>query len=263
MVYTLFLSLTILYLFSIVGVEVITNHPLARGPAAEEEFAKVVEEHFDSLPTTMLTLVGFVTLDSVAPIYKPLIKGDWRLAFYFMGIVLSISIVLMNLITAVIVNSALEQASSDRETQSMQETKRKKKIVEELRAMFNRMDHDGSGGITLTEIQEAAEDDINLLKRFMTLENTGEVFKMLDLDSSGHLNIDEFCDGILEHVLSDRSIDFKRIEKEFKRVRTQLRETNALILAVAAKPQKHAATKPDARLVTSVTGSTLSFASER
>lgn len=136
---------------------------------------------------------------------------------------LVISIVLMNLITAVIVNSALEQASSNKEIQRIQENKRRKKTIDELRGMFSRLDEDGSGTITLAEIMEATEEDQMLLKKFLTLESPLEIFRMLDIDNSGQLNIDEFCEGVIQAVTSDRSVEFKRIDKNFKQLRKEVR----------------------------------------
>ncbi|CAJ1419233.1 unnamed protein product [Effrenium voratum] len=182
----------------------------------------------------MITLVQFVTLDSMANMYKPLVKADWRLAFYFIGMVLAISIVLMNLITAVIVNSALEQASNNKEIQRVQENKRRKKTIEELRNMFSRLDHDGSGTITLAEIMEATEEDQIMLKKFLTLDSPLEIFCMLDIDNSGQLNIEEFCEGVMEHVTSDRSVEFKRIDKNFKQLRKEVRELQLSVDKVAS-----------------------------
>ncbi|CAE7277227.1 fpaB-1 [Symbiodinium pilosum] len=223
MVYTLLLLLTVLYLFSLLAVEVITNHQMATNEQLNPSFYSVADEHFENLFVTMMTLVQFVTLDSMSNVYKPLIKADPRLAIYFGGMVLVISIVLMNLITAVIVNSALEQASSNKEIQRIQENKRRKKTIEELRSMFSRLDEDGSGTITLAEIMEATEEDQMLLKKFLTLESPLEIFRMLDIDNSGQLNIEEFCEGVIQHVTSDRSVEFKRIDKNFKQLRKEVR----------------------------------------
>ncbi|CAE7235015.1 unnamed protein product [Symbiodinium natans] len=226
MIYTLLLLVTVLYLFSLLFVEVITNHPLAKSEGVdplESAFFLVANEHFANLWVTMMTLVQFVTLDSMANVYKPLVKGDPGLALYFGGLVLVISIVLMNLITAVIVNSALEQASSNKEIQRIQENKRRKKTIDELHSMFSRLDHDGSGTITLAEIMEATEEDQMLLKKFLTLESPLEIFRMLDIDNSGQLNIEEFCEGVIQHVTSDRSVEFKRIDKNFKQLRKEVR----------------------------------------
>eukprot|EP00928_Gymnodinium_smaydae_P039716 TRINITY_DN27064_c0_g1_i1.p1 TRINITY_DN27064_c0_g1~~TRINITY_DN27064_c0_g1_i1.p1 ORF type:complete len:715 (+),score=131.71 TRINITY_DN27064_c0_g1_i1:93-2237(+) len=214
MLYTLLLLFLILYVFSAVGVELITNHKLARGPEADADFADLVNEFFPSLWATMLTLMQFVTQDSIHAIYVPLVRKDWTLLFYFVGIIVVIPIVLMNLITGVIVNSALEQASQDKEARHVMETKRRKKIVAELRDMFGRLDRNNNGTLTHDELMTACAEDRNLLVQFTTLDDPMSIFKTLDVDGSGEVGIDEFCDGILEVVTSDRPIELKRMGKQ-------------------------------------------------
>ncbi|CAJ1395520.1 unnamed protein product [Effrenium voratum] len=100
--------------------------------------------------------------------------------------------------------------------------------------MFSRLDHDGSGTITLAEIMEATEEDQIMLKKFLTLDSPLEIFCMLDIDNSGQLNIEEFCEGVMEHVTSDRSVEFKRIDKNFKQLRKEVRELQLSVDKVAS-----------------------------
>ena len=62
---------------------------------------ELIEEFFVDLGTSMLTLLQFVTLDSLATVYFPLIVERPILLFYFMPMLIFVSIGLMNLITAV------------------------------------------------------------------------------------------------------------------------------------------------------------------
>jgi len=71
MFYTLLLLLIFLYIFSCLGIEVITKN---KSLQHDEDTRWVVEMYFTSLLMTMLTLVQFVCLDSVGAIYKPLMK---------------------------------------------------------------------------------------------------------------------------------------------------------------------------------------------
>merc|ERR1712226_1001815 len=49
---------------------------------------------------------------------------------------------------------------------------------------------------------------------------------MLDVDGTGSLEIEEFCDGILEVMTSDRPIELKRIEKVLAKLRLEAREVH-------------------------------------
>merc|ERR1719329_6166 len=159
MIYTLMMILLVLYIFASVGVELITKHPLAEGPNVDAVFEDVVRNYFSSVPMTMLTLMQFVTMDALCDIYRPLIERDHWLAMYFVGLVLVVSIVLMNLVTAVVVNSAIEQCASDKEATEVIKQGERKKMVTAMEAMFRRLDCDGSGHVTSAEMEEAPEED--------------------------------------------------------------------------------------------------------
>ena len=64
---------------------------------------------------TMITLSQFVTQDSIAAIYSPLIKARPVLVLYFLALLFIVSIALMNLVTAVLVEGALEHARQEKE----------------------------------------------------------------------------------------------------------------------------------------------------
>merc|ERR1719223_856355 len=136
----------------------------------------------------MMTLVQFVTLDSVASIYKPLCQLDWVLVFYFMGTVLVIGIVLMNLVTAVVVNSALEQAAQDKDAVLAHDTRQKERLLKELRKLFRRLDEDGSGNVSREEISTITEVDRQLLQSMMSINDPMEIFDALDINGSGTLD---------------------------------------------------------------------------
>lgn len=224
MFYTLITLVCVLYALGLVGVELITNNTLAHGPEADPEFEALVQDYFPDLGMTMLTLVQFVTMDSIGSVYRPLIRKDWRLLFYFLGAILTISIVLANLITAVVVNRAIEQADEDKEARKVLEVKRKKKIIKDMRRVFQRLDADGSGMLTWAELKNGPEADITILRSLLTLDNPLQIFKMLDVDNSGQISIDEFCDGIADAVTSDRNIEFRRMEKHLQNVKKSLKE---------------------------------------
>ena len=58
----------------------------------DPETKYIVERHFPELFITMLSLVQFVTLDSIGAIYLPLIRKDPILLIFFMLFILVVSI---------------------------------------------------------------------------------------------------------------------------------------------------------------------------
>merc|ERR1712014_428892 len=99
-------------------------------------------------------------LDSVAQIYKPLIEHEPWLVVFFVVIILIVSIVLMNLVTAVVVNGAFENAQQDRDALAIYEQQQKKRMIQELRDIFERIDEDGSGMLSSEEILQIEGHDL-------------------------------------------------------------------------------------------------------
>ena len=72
MLYTLVLLALIIYVFGLLGVEVITIKYMD-DPDADPRIHDIVQEYFPSQSATMLTFSQFVTLDDISSIYRPLI----------------------------------------------------------------------------------------------------------------------------------------------------------------------------------------------
>eukprot|EP00435_Cladocopium_sp_Y103_P015298 s4562_g3.t1 len=137
--------------------------------------------------------------DSIGGIYRPLVKQNVFCFVYFVLAMLILSIALMNLVTAVMVNSSLDQArkrscdsrrkgaSQDKEAKKAWEAARKAKQMENLKKMFLELDEDGSGELSLEELLEAPES-----------AQDQELFGLLDYDGGGTVGVEEFCEGVLK-----------------------------------------------------------------
>merc|ERR1712226_991594 len=80
---------------------------------SDAAIAEMVKSDWSSIPKIMLTLVQIVNLDSAAAMYTPMITYDWKLVPFFLAFWLVVSITLMNLVTATIVEGALKAAEAD------------------------------------------------------------------------------------------------------------------------------------------------------
>merc|ERR1719161_1175679 len=107
MIYTCLIIFLMIYVYTCLGLELISKN-------SRVQHLPQVDEHFGDFHTTMITLFQFVSFDSVGAIYKPLILEDGFLALYFFSFMLIVSILLMNMVTAVIVEDAIEQGKADK-----------------------------------------------------------------------------------------------------------------------------------------------------
>lgn len=221
---TLVLLIIILYMFSCVGLELLRLDKSYLDGSMPPAYAAVVQTYFESLPSTMITLVQFVCMDSIGSIYRPLIEENWALVIYFMTVIVVVAIVIMNIVTAVLVNGALEQANQDKAIMRDEQEKKKIVLMKSLYEMFQRLDKDGSGRIDRHEILHASEEDKVLLHEFMELSDPMEVFDFLDIDGGGALDIDEFCHGLYESAISKTPIEVLRMDKRMQAMSRQQNE---------------------------------------
>ena len=108
MCHTFILMFLILYIFASLAIEMITKDTALR--SAEPEYEELVAKHFPDLFTTMITLV-YGLHQGLGDIYRRMIKyKPAHLSVFFVSYILVVMVCLLNLVTAVIVEGALEQA---------------------------------------------------------------------------------------------------------------------------------------------------------
>lgn len=217
--YAFILIVLILYIFSCMTLELVTNN-LKDNPVVGD----IISNHFPNLAMTMLSLMQFVTIDSISGMYFPLVKEEPTLILLFLPAILVVSITLVNLVTAVIVEGAIQAGNEDAEAIRRYKQYRFMKMLPELRAKFREMDQDGNDLLTLEEVVHAPAAIKHDLSEFVDGEGLHELFEMIDIDESGEINSDEFCDGIAKLVNSEAPVELIRILKQLKLVRRDLLE---------------------------------------
>eukprot|EP00929_Paragymnodinium_shiwhaense_P121034 TRINITY_DN93154_c0_g1_i1.p2 TRINITY_DN93154_c0_g1~~TRINITY_DN93154_c0_g1_i1.p2 ORF type:complete len:269 (-),score=48.80 TRINITY_DN93154_c0_g1_i1:37-843(-) len=192
-----------------------------RAPAQSEAQAVAVHA-FGTLTDSMLTLLQVLTLDSVGQIYRPLIRGvDTSTAFvnalYFVLYILLVSVALMNLVTAVMVEGSVSQAAQDQEFFAKMECRRKTQLLPELLDMFEHLDEDGSEEISLQELMDAPRELKERLIQIIGTDDPAEMFHVLDMDDSGTLKTDEFMLGLMKSAQGATMQEF-RMNKVLRQV---------------------------------------------
>lgn len=165
----------------------------------------------------MLTLFSFVTEDSVAAIYTPLILERPGLAVYFLSLVLIVSVALMNLVTAVLVEAAIKMANLDQEQQRFDTQRRLRQALPELLRAFHDSDKDGNGSLSREEMQKMSTQHLPVEVTHMLeeagLESIDEVFSLLDISGDEEVSYEEFLTGFLNMLAMPMSLTTFRITK--------------------------------------------------
>lgn len=218
LVWTFVIMASMIYVFALLGMELISE-----GQSDDPEFNSVAKLHFSSLSDTMLTLLQVITLDSIGAIYTPLIRGAPWLVLYFVMFILLGSVSLMNLVTAILVQTAQQTANHDALVRKMSRQAHAREAAPLLKNLFFALDSDGDGEITYEEIKGApawVHDKIEALADRIDIE---EIFEMLDQDSNGSVSIHEFVDGILRAGEDGVPLEVIRILSVCLELRTTLR----------------------------------------
>ncbi|CAE8601691.1 unnamed protein product [Polarella glacialis] len=194
------LALT-LYVFACIGIEIITKDARL---AAHPDTAFIVAYNFGSIFRTMLTLMQFVTVDSMAAVYMPLIILKPGLFLYFLGLVLIVSISLMNLVTAILVESALARAAGDKDHLKNVMKQKIRLALPALETAFDDLDTDNSGFLTREEVEHVP---LEMLPAAVISESginsMAELFDLLDVDDTNSLDRTEFLEGLISIFLQD------------------------------------------------------------
>merc|ERR1712137_833937 len=85
---------------------VLQNHP---------DTQAILNNHFNSIDNVLLTYLQFVTVDSLAGIYIPLVQQRGYLFLYFASLIIIVSVAIMNLVTALLVDKSISQNQADKD----------------------------------------------------------------------------------------------------------------------------------------------------
>merc|ERR1719316_1162798 len=139
-----------------------------------------------------------MTLDSWTGIIRPIGNAQSWTYIFFLGFIAISVFVLVNLITAVIVENAFDSSRADDMDMAVVMQREKEREVDELKDLFLECDQDGSGELTKTEFFEAVAKP-KIKQKLTVLEiQTSEVNELWDIldDGDGQLSAEEFTVGI-------------------------------------------------------------------
>merc|ERR1712048_375487 len=148
----------VVYVLACLGAELVSesttlkNHP---------EVGPIIEERFSTIPIIIMTLLQFATEDSLNVLYFPIITASPHLSLYFLLCFIVVSVLLMNLISAIVIEAALQRAHLDREARMHSMRKKLRKYKPWINKCFDALDKTGDGSLQLAEVA----NDIIKMKR--------------------------------------------------------------------------------------------------
>merc|ERR1719414_2635651 len=108
----------------------------------------------------------------------------------------------MNLVTAVIVESAIKTGKEDAEMMRHQVRSRLGHIIPHIQRIFSELDKSKDGSIQQAELDFSHINLPDDLKQILQPDKLMDLFQLLDVDNDGQIEADEFVDGVCQLALS-------------------------------------------------------------
>jgi len=179
--------------------------------AMEEESTMELRKYFGTLSSSTVALyMAMSGGEDWATILRPLEKLPGEYWFFFLVFITFAILAVMNVITAVFVETAMQSSQNDREAVVQQELEHKGELIAIMQQVFAELDTNNSGALSLNEFEQHIEDE-KILAYLSTLEldvnQVRTLFLLLDVDQTGEVDLEEFVNGCLRLKGGAKSLD--------------------------------------------------------
>eukprot|EP00930_Biecheleria_cincta_P065987 TRINITY_DN5193_c0_g1_i2.p1 TRINITY_DN5193_c0_g1~~TRINITY_DN5193_c0_g1_i2.p1 ORF type:complete len:720 (-),score=116.83 TRINITY_DN5193_c0_g1_i2:96-2129(-) len=207
LLWTFILCGCVLLFWSMAAVELL--HPAVQLMDSEGRFKDCARcgQAFSSVPHAFLTLFKLtMTGEDFGLLAEPLmLELPWS-AILLMGSMLSVVYGILNLVVAVVVDEFAERRANDYMARADEMDDELKTDIQRLNKIFHMVDEDGSGEVSLEELQSGAKrvPEFRNTLRWMDIDEADiqQLFDMLDGDDSGEIELAEFV-GVLSRWMRD------------------------------------------------------------
>ncbi|CAE7434911.1 SCN11A [Symbiodinium natans] len=215
--WALVLLLLIVYVFGMIFTQAVNGHIFdPDAPELSLEDTEVSLHYYGKLTTTMLSLFMSVT-DGISwehlgsfEVRDSCAKESMQPRFYVSFTYFCV----LNVLTAVFCQSAIESAQNDHATAVQSMLANKEMHLQKIRALFSQFGNDKTSMITFGQF-EAKINSAEVREYFETLgldvEDAWSFFKLLDQDGGGSVEIEEFLKGCLRFRGQAKAIDIGQL----------------------------------------------------
>jgi len=188
---------------------------------------------FGGMDKFMYTLVQVLTGDSFHAITRVVLKYiSWSWLFFYSYIAVA-AFVLMNLVTAIIVDNCLACTRQDEGHEIARKERQKQEELKDLQRLFSRLDTDSSGTISWKEFKKSFRDPA-MTKKWLMLDfeadECQELFRLLD-DGDGEIKTEEFFKGLRRLRGPASAKDVFRLQKATDQLSSRLESWTAELAA--------------------------------
>jgi len=266
LVWSLFLLMLIIYVFSIIFTDAASEFLLRKDKPWDSTDEVFLLERFGALDASMDTLFAAITggltwIEAREALSHIHFLYGWVFHIYIAFCYFAV----LNVMTGVFCQSAIESAEKDHEMIIQSVAHEKQKYTRAIRRLFKAMDADSSGTITKEEFEEHFGDP-SIRQVFDALDldasDAYTLFQHLDSDGTQDVDVQEFLEGCMQLKGPARSIDVvsmkrdlnkmqKLVTKEIKENRTSLQsfqknlKEDVLLRQTSGSPSAAGSQEPD------------------
>lgn len=219
--WTLALLVLVFYLFAVVINQLVLDH--CRHAACPE----LLHKFWGSVPESMLTLFMAITNGlSWDDALRPLRNVSYIAVALVVCYVTLAVFAILNVVTGVFCNTAIESAHADKEVATIKQVRSKDQQVEALRQVFSEIDNANRNLVTFEEMADAISN--GELASFMeamgiSTDDIRTLYTLLDADKDGLIDLDEFVSGCMQLHGPAKSLQLAKMSFENKLARDDLK----------------------------------------
>jgi len=181
---------------------------------------------YGRLDQSMLTLFKSITGGKDwADTLEPLEEVTWLYSLFYVCLVTFVLLGVMNVLTAIFVDSASQVAQVDQELVIQEEISREESAVSALRKLVKDHDADNSGNISRDELEKllmSKETHAHLVLLGLDISEARGLFQLLDIDDDHEVSIDELVHGLIRLKGGAKGLDLATFMFENKKTHLRL-----------------------------------------
>jgi len=214
----------VMYFFSIFFLHAVSEHFRTEKGAntVNEELRGELVALFGSLLRTLTSL--FMSISGGidwGDVMDPLTDVHWSNGVVFLFYIFFMIFGVLNVVMASFVDSASQISRRDRELVTQNEMEKVAQYAQNIRRFFHEADEDNTGTLSWDEFRDYLKHE-KVKHYFQSFEldvsQARTLFKLLDLDESDDVGIDEFVEGCMRMKGSARSIDVNMLLYETEKM---------------------------------------------
>eukprot|EP00930_Biecheleria_cincta_P091632 TRINITY_DN8124_c0_g1_i2.p1 TRINITY_DN8124_c0_g1~~TRINITY_DN8124_c0_g1_i2.p1 ORF type:complete len:571 (-),score=98.67 TRINITY_DN8124_c0_g1_i2:292-2004(-) len=206
----------IVYMFSIAITQVVVeyvNEKHALGKEVEND--SQLQMFWTSIPRSALTL--FMTVSGGIDwrdAADPLLEVSWLGFLCYLVYVIFMALCIMNVITGIFCQSAIETAQGDQDNVIKYQLQDKRKYIGTLQELFASWDDDSDGRVSKEEFESHLYDlKAQALLSSLQIEahDALTLYEMLDTDGKGNINVDDFVTACITMRGGAKAVHMEKI----------------------------------------------------